>query len=64
MAVQWRKSAHSGGVDDKACVELGRLGAGAGIGVRDSKDPDGGHLTLSGAQFAGLIEQVKRHPTR
>ncbi|MEU8799542.1 DUF397 domain-containing protein [Spirillospora sp. NPDC048819] len=64
MIVQWRTSTHSGGVEDKACVELGRLAPRAGIGVRDSKDPDGGHLTLSVAQFAGLIEQVKRHPTR
>ncbi|MGW5410794.1 DUF397 domain-containing protein [Actinomadura geliboluensis] len=64
MAVQWRRSTHSGGVDDKACVELGRLARGAGIGVRDSKDPDGGHLTLSVVQFADLIEQVKQHRVR
>ncbi|WP_301174414.1 DUF397 domain-containing protein [Actinomadura geliboluensis] len=64
MAVQWRRSTHSGGVDDKACVELGRLASGTGNGVRDSKAPDGGHLTLSGAQFAVLIEQVKRRPSR
>ncbi|SFP25491.1 DUF397 domain-containing protein [Actinomadura madurae] len=60
MIMQWRKSTHSGGADDEHCVELGRLAPGVGIGVRDSKDPDGGHLTLSVAQFAGLIEQVKR----
>ncbi|TDB86092.1 DUF397 domain-containing protein, partial [Actinomadura sp. 7K534] len=34
------------------------------VGVRDSKDPDGGHLTLTVAQFASMIEQVKRHPAR
>ncbi|NVI89177.1 DUF397 domain-containing protein [Actinomadura sp. BRA 177] len=62
MSVQWRKSTHSGGADDQHCVELGRLVPGAGVGVRDSKDPDGGHLILSLAQFAGLIEQVKQHP--
>ncbi|GAA1864834.1 DUF397 domain-containing protein [Actinomadura bangladeshensis] len=62
MNVQWRKSTHSSGVNDEHCVELGRLSP--GIGVRDSKDPDGGHLTLSVAQFAGLIEQVKRHSAR
>ncbi|MEU8124664.1 DUF397 domain-containing protein [Spirillospora sp. NPDC049024] len=60
MSVQWRKSTHSGGADDQHCVELGRLAPEAGIGVRDSKDPDGGHVTLSGAQFASLIEQIKR----
>lgn len=64
MAFQWRKSTHSSGVNDEDCVELGRLVSGAGIGVRDSKDPDGGHLTLSVAKFAGLIGQIKRHPAR
>ncbi|NKZ02870.1 DUF397 domain-containing protein [Actinomadura latina] len=64
MNVQWRKSTHSSGVNDEHCVELGRLSPGAGIGVRDSKDPDGGHLTLSVAQFAGLVEQVKQHSAR
>lgn len=64
MNVQWRKSTHSSGVNDEDCVELGRLVPGAGIGVRDSKDPDGGHLTLTVAQFASMIEQVKRHPAR
>lgn len=60
MPVQWRKSTHSSGVNDEDCVELGRLAPGVGIGVRDSKDPDGGHLSLTVAQFAGLIEQLKR----
>ncbi|TDD70570.1 DUF397 domain-containing protein [Actinomadura darangshiensis] len=64
MIVQWRRSSHSGAANDEQCVELGRLAPGAGIGVRDSKDPDGGHLTLSLVRFAGLIEQVKQHPTR
>ncbi|MEV0660755.1 DUF397 domain-containing protein [Actinomadura luteofluorescens] len=58
MTTEWRKSSYSGGVEDKACVELGRLAA--GVGVRDSKGPDGGHLTLSGAQFANLIAQLKQ----
>jgi hypothetical protein len=64
MSVQWRKSTHSSGVNDEDCVELGRLAPGAGIGVRDSKDPDGRHLTLTVAQFASMIEQVKRHSAR
>ncbi|TMR40736.1 DUF397 domain-containing protein [Actinomadura geliboluensis] len=62
MAVQWRKSSYSGGVNDEQCVELGRLAP--GVGVRDSKDSGGGHLTLSVAQFAVLIEQVKQHRGR
>lgn len=60
MIVQWRKSTHSGGADDQHCVELGRLSS--GIGAQDSKDPGGGHLTLTAAQFAGLLEQIKDHP--
>lgn len=62
MLAQWRKSSHSGGVDDHQCVELGQLAAGAGVGVRDSKDPEGGHLALTAAQFAGLVDQIKRLP--
>ncbi|MEV0660845.1 DUF397 domain-containing protein [Actinomadura luteofluorescens] len=60
MTLQWRKSSYSGGVNDEHCVELGRLAPGAGIGVRDSKTPDAGHLTLSPTQFARLIEQIKQ----
>lgn len=64
MTVQWRKSSYSGSANDDVCVELGRLAPGGGIGVRDSKDPDGGHLTLSVAQFAGLIGQIKQYTVR
>ncbi|MFB4303279.1 DUF397 domain-containing protein [Actinomadura sp. NTSP31] len=62
MTVQWRKSSHSGGVDDKQCVELRQLVS--GVGVRDSKDPDGGHLTLTPAQLTDLVGQIKRHTGR
>ncbi|WP_067807653.1 DUF397 domain-containing protein [Actinomadura formosensis] len=62
MIVHWRKSSYSGGISDQQCVELGRLAPGVGIGVRDSKDPDGGHLTLSVVEFASLIKQVKQYP--
>ncbi|WP_329521519.1 DUF397 domain-containing protein [Spirillospora sp. NBC_01491] len=58
MSVQWRKSTHSGGVDDQHCVELGRLSP--GIGLRDSKDPTGGHLTLTPTQFATLVTDLKQ----
>lgn len=64
MNVQWRKSTRSSGVNDEDCVELRRLAPGAGVGVRDSKDPDGGHLALSVVQFAGLVEQIKGRPER
>lgn len=58
MSVHWRKSSHSGGVDDKACVELGRLTH--HVGVRDSKDPEGGHLSLTAGQFADLVRRIKQ----
>lgn len=61
MSIQWRKSTHSGGADDQHCVQLGRLAAGGGVGLRDSKDPDGDHLSLSLAEAAGLIQQLKRY---
>ncbi|MEU4820722.1 DUF397 domain-containing protein [Actinomadura sp. NPDC023710] len=64
MIVKWRKSSYTGGANDNQCVELGRLAPGVGIGVRDSKDPDGGRLALSPAQFASLIEQIKQEPPR
>ncbi|MFP3966360.1 DUF397 domain-containing protein [Actinomadura fulvescens] len=53
----WRKSsrsAHQGG----ECVEVAELRA--GVGVRDSKAPDGGHLALSVAAFGELVARVKR----
>ncbi|MGH3239525.1 MAG: DUF397 domain-containing protein [Spirillospora sp.] len=62
MTIQWRKSSHSGVANDDVCVELGRLAPGTGIGVRDSKDPDGGHLTLAPNDFAALLTHIKRRP--
>lgn len=58
MTVQWRKSSYSGSANDDVCVELGRLAD--GVGVRDSKDPDAGHLVLTVAGFAGLVDELKR----
>ncbi|WP_339154935.1 DUF397 domain-containing protein [Actinomadura luteofluorescens] len=60
MMQQWRKSSYSGGVNDEHCVELARLASEAGVGVRDSKDPNGGNLVLSVTRFASLIEQLKQ----
>ncbi|MWK33833.1 DUF397 domain-containing protein [Actinomadura sp. J1-007] len=56
--INWRKSSHSGGDSDPACVELARL-AGQ-VWVRDSKDPEGGRLQFGRASFAGLLVRVKR----
>ncbi|RSN67267.1 DUF397 domain-containing protein [Actinomadura sp. WAC 06369] len=64
MVVQWRKSSHSGGVDDKACVELGRLDNGAGVGVRDSKRTSGGSIRLTPAESGALVAGLKARPVR
>lgn len=54
----WRKSSHSGMTDDSDCVEVARL-AGA-VGVRDSKRPEAGHLSLPVGDFADLVVRIKR----
>jgi hypothetical protein len=55
--VQWRKSSHSGGAVESECVELADLGS--GVGVRDSKDPDGPRLILRRDVFADVVAGIK-----
>ncbi|NKZ05484.1 DUF397 domain-containing protein [Actinomadura latina] len=57
MRTHWRKSTRSGSATDEACVELAALPG--GVGVRDSKDPEGGRLIVTGDQFSRLIQRVK-----
>lgn len=52
----WRKSSHSG-AQDNACVELADLGG--RVGIRDSKNPAAGHLSISPESFAALLARVK-----
>lgn len=55
----WRKSTYSHGAnggDD--CVEVADLSSGR-VGVRDSKNPDGGHLTFSRTELAAWITAAK-----
>ena len=59
MTVQWRKSSHSTGVQDETCVELARFPS--AVGVRDSKNPEAGHLAMSREQFARLSRRLKEH---
>ncbi|SFO91363.1 protein of unknown function [Amycolatopsis arida] len=52
----WRKSRHSDGHDHSNCVEVAvtpEL-----IAVRDSKDPDGGRLTLSPTTWRAFTRAV------
>lgn len=52
----WRKSSHSGTGDQSVCVEVADLCS--GVGIRDSKNPDLGHLTLTPQAFATLIHKI------
>lgn len=53
----WRKSSLStnNGGD---CVEVASLSG--NLGVRDSKTPGAGHLSVGRAEFAALVEKIKR----
>lgn len=58
MTAQWRKSSHSEGNIDGACVEVADLGTGM-VGLRDSKNPTLPHLAVSPATFGRLVRQIK-----
>ena len=55
---EWRKSSRSGGFDNSDCVEVADLGG--CIGVRDSKAPENGNLTVTVERFADLLLRVRR----
>ncbi|TDD76565.1 DUF397 domain-containing protein [Actinomadura darangshiensis] len=55
----WRKSSYSGSATTQSdCVEVAQLGE--VVGLRDSKAPGAGHLTVSPAAFTELLTRVKR----
>jgi len=57
----WLKSSYSGtSNDDHDCVEV-TFGPEV-VAVRDSKNPDGGQLTLTPAAFRALLAHVTREP--
>jgi len=51
----WRKSSYSGA--ENLCVELAALPA--ELGIRDGKNPERGHLSLSGRRAAAFLARVK-----
>lgn len=53
---QWRKASRSQG-GGNACVELAAVSG--VVAVRDSKDPDGGHLVFGRQELGALFAQVK-----
>jgi hypothetical protein len=52
----WRKSTHSD-TSGNACVEAARLPN--AIGLRDSKNPDAAHLTITPTAFGGLLKRIR-----
>jgi hypothetical protein len=55
--IKWRKASRSGGGAGNACVEVG-TGAGPVL-VRDTKDRDGGTLSVSPRAFRAFVTEVK-----
>ncbi|MET9759306.1 DUF397 domain-containing protein [Streptomyces sp. NPDC006372] len=53
---QWRKSSYSGSSGGE-CVEVAHLGT-PGVGVRDSKNPEAGILTLSPEAYVAFVGYV------
>ncbi|MWA05577.1 DUF397 domain-containing protein [Actinomadura sp. LD22] len=53
----WRKSSYSTEGTSAQCVEVAALSN--AVGLRDSRQPDSGHLTLAPEQFAALVRQIK-----
>lgn len=56
--IVWKKSSRSNGGAGSNCVEVGSGDHGP-ILVRDTKDRDGGTLSVSRASFARFVDSVK-----
>jgi hypothetical protein len=57
--IAWRKSSYSQTSGTTDCVELADLAQ--TVGIRDSKHPAGGHLSLSRTALSGLLRRIKAH---
>ncbi|MFI1799886.1 DUF397 domain-containing protein [Streptomyces sp. NPDC020379] len=53
----WKRSSHSG--NNGNCVEVAHLVSGVDLGVRDSKNIEGGALSFSREQWTAFVEFVK-----
>lgn len=57
----WRKSPYSGGGTSGDCVEVAALQpAGAVVGARDSKCPEGPVLSFTATEWESFLGAVKR----
>ncbi|RAY14803.1 DUF397 domain-containing protein [Actinomadura craniellae] len=55
-SAHWRKSTRSG-TQQGNCVEVANLNG--TIGIRDSKNPNAGHLTLTPNTFHTLLNRIR-----
>ena len=56
-SAMWRKSSLSGDGSNGACVEVAFVSA--AVGVRDSKNLDGGHLVFEGTTWQAFAVGLK-----
>jgi hypothetical protein len=56
MTPVWRKSSRSD-TQGNACVEVTQLSN--AVGIRDSKNPGAGHLTVSAETFGALVGRIR-----
>ncbi|MUN38505.1 DUF397 domain-containing protein [Actinomadura litoris] len=54
--IQWRKSSYTG-QEGGNCVELASLDS--SVGIRDSKDPQGPHISVGREALTVLLGQIK-----
>jgi hypothetical protein len=58
----WRKSAHSSGTGQN-CVEVAANIPGI-VAIRDSKDPDGGVLSVNPNEWKNFLETIRERSFR
>jgi hypothetical protein len=56
--VSWRK-ARASGSNGGGCVEVGTITTGRVAGIRDSKSPERGHITVTPEVFGAFLVDVK-----